>query len=357
MTPTGACLVGVFSFSRSPLFLPSKPPTFLCNDLNMDSAHEQRRLSEQGMAHLVHGLDNLRWNLSVQADLLALGDRVVPALVAYLLEPTGQFPEGRVLAAEILGRIGGEAALQGLTRALDPRRFEGLGPVLRLSEETAQDAVARQLGRIGQRRVIPALLHALQAHRLLGAAEALGRLRERDALPWLIQGLEDAFKRDRFAQILLEFGTLAVQPLVETLGHRRMRDGQELLPSLERRAAALRLLGLLGAGEAAAAARSALTESADTVRLEAALALVSLAEGDEALAAAPPLLAGLTHPHFLRRDECAEALIRLGPACAPLVHAALAEGTVMAGGEAIPLTANARHAALNVLERLNGARC
>jgi HEAT repeat protein len=323
----------------------------------MDPAHQPPPLSDTDLASLVRGLDNLRWNLSVQADLLAHGNRVVPALVAYILEPTGQFPEGRVLAAEVLGRIGGEAALEGLTRALDPRRFEGLSPVLRLAEETTQDAVARHLGRVGQQRAIPALLHALRVSRLLGAAEALGRLRERDALPWLIQGLEDAFKRDRFAQILLEFGAPAIRPLVETLDQRRLREGQELLPSLERRAAALRLLGLLEAREAVSAVRSALQDPADMVRLEAALALVSLAARDEALAAAPALLAGLTHPQFLRRDECAEALVRLGPACMPFVQQALAEGTVMIGGEAIPLTANARRAALDVLAHLEGARC
>lgn len=304
--------------------------------------HDER---DRELADLVRGLDNLQWNVQVQAEIMGLGERAVPALVQFLHEPTGQFPDGKVLAAEALGRLSSQAALDGLIAALDPRRLDQLTPVLRLSEETVQDAVARQLGRIGNRCAVPALIEALRHHHLIGAGEAL---------PWLVEGLEDAFKRPRLAGIIRGLGLAAIGPLIETLSKRRWYAEEELLPSLERRATALRLLGELAAKEALPYVREALTDPSDVVRMEAAVALGRLAEGDAGREAGHTLLAGLTHPDFLQRDRCVDALVRIGPAAIPFIERALAEGGVMVIGEAVPLTVNARLAALAALERLKG---
>lgn len=300
----------------------------------------------------MRGLDNLQWNLQVQADILRLGERAVPALVNFLNGPPSQFPHGRILAAEALGRVGGETAFQGLLHALTANLLETLKPVLRLSEEMVQDVVARQLARIGDRRAIPTLLEALRRYRSVGTAEALARFQERDALPWLVEGLEDAFKRDRLSQAILEMGWTAIPHLIDTLERRRMRGDEELLTSLERRAEALRLLGLLLAKEAVPAIRAALRDPYDTVRREAAVALVAVEEDNRVLEAVPALLAGLTHPDFLQRDRCADALVRIGSRCVALIERGLSEGGVMVGAEAIPLTLNARIAALAVLARI-----
>ncbi len=173
-------------------------------------------------------------------------------------------------------------------------------------------------------------------------------------MPWLVEGLEDAFKRGRFAQVILEMGSAAIPYLADTLHHRRLHNSEELLPSLERRAEALKLLGVLRAKEAEAAIRAALSDPSDVVRMEAALALASLEEGEEVLEAVPGLLAGLTHPDFLQRDRCAEALVHIGPPCVPLVEQAIAQGGVMVGTEAVPLTITARTEAIAMLERLKG---
>ncbi|HXF93960.1 MAG TPA: HEAT repeat domain-containing protein [Nitrospiraceae bacterium] len=309
---------------------------------------------DEDIEALVRGLDNLHWNLQVQADILRLGERAVPALARFLLGPPSQFPQGRVLAAEALGRIKGESAFHALLNALDPRRLVGLSPLLRLSEEDVQNAVARQLARIGDRRAIPALLDALRSQHLVSAAEALVRFHETAALPWMVEGLEDAFKRDRFAQAILDMGWAAIPPLIATLAQRRMYRDEELLPSIERRAEALRLLGLLYAKEAVAPMRDALCDRSDKVRTEAALALTVVEAGDAVLEAVPALLAGLTHPDFLQRDRCAEALARIGPRCVPLIEQALLHGVVSVAGDTVPLTVNARSAVLAVLERLKG---
>jgi HEAT repeat protein len=152
-----------------------------------------------------------------------------------------------------------------------------LEPVVRLSEETVQDAVARQLGRMGDRRAVPFLIESLRTSRLIGAAEALVRFHETTAIPWLIEELDDAFKRDRFSLALQDMGRAAVPFLVETLAWRCLRDGQELLPSLERRAKALELLAGFNAREAMTAMRTALEDPSSIVRMEAALAYVAVA--------------------------------------------------------------------------------
>lgn len=310
--------------------------------------------TDQEIEALVRGLDNLQWSFHVQIDILRLGQRTVPALVRFLLGPPNQFPEGRVFAAEALGRFKGEAAFQGLLKAINSQRFDGLSPILRLPEEDVQNAVARQLVRIGDRRAIPVLLDALRTHHLVGAAEALVEFQETAALPWLVEGLEDAFNRDRFSQAILDMGKTAIPSLIITLGQRRMHDDQELLPSIERRAEVLRLLGLLHAGEAVEPIRIALHDPYEKVRTEASLALVAVVEGDGVLDAVPALLAGLTHPNFLMRDRCADGLVRVGPQCIPLIEQALIYGCVTVLGETILLNVNARTAAIAVLDRLKG---
>ncbi|MCP9463497.1 MAG: HEAT repeat domain-containing protein [Nitrospira sp.] len=317
------------------------------------SSQNRSPLGEQAIDDLVRGLDNLRWNLEVQIQIFALGAHAVPALVRFLQQPPGQFPDGRVLAAEALGRVGGEAAFQGLLCALNPARLRDLEPVVRLSEEAVQDAVARELGRMGDRRAVPFLIDSLRTSRLIGAAEALVRFHEATAIPWLIEGLDDAFKRDRFALAIQEMGRAAVPFLVETLARRCLRDGQELLPSLERRAKALEILAGFNAREAMTAMRTALEDPSSIVRTEAALAYVAVAESrDDVLEAVPALLAGLTHPDFMRRDRCAEAIIRIGLPCLPLLRQAIVQGGVMVRGEAVPLTLNGRQDLLRIIERL-----
>lgn len=312
--------------------------------------------TDQEIEGLVRGLDNLQWSLHVQIDILRLGQRAVPALVRFLLGPPSQFPEGRVFAAEALGRFKGEAAFHGLLKAINSQRFDGLSPILRLPEEDVQNAVARQLVRIGDRRAIPVLLDALRTHHLVGAAEALVEFQETAALPWLVEGLEGAFYRTRFSQAILSMGRTALPSLITTLGQRRMHDDQELLPSIERRAEAFRLLGLLQAREAVDPIRIALHDPYEKVRTEAALALVAVEEGDGVLDAVPALLAGLAHPDFLMRDRCADALVRIGPRCAASIEQTLSHGCVAVVGETVPLTVKARAAAIGVLDRLNGDR-
>jgi HEAT repeat protein len=303
---------------------------------------------------LVQGLDNLCENLRIQRELLLIGQPAVPVLAGFLQGPPRQFPEGRVLAAEALAHIGGERPFQALLIALTSRRLEKLNPVLRLAEETVLNAVARELGRLTDRRAIPALLQAFQSHHLLDAAAALLTFRVTAALPYFVNALEDPFKRARLSEIILSFGSVATPFLLNSLRWRRFYGEEELLPSVERRAEALKILGRLRARESLPAIRAALQDSYSKVRLEAALAFAALKTADELLEAVPILVSGLTQPDFLECDRCAEALVIAGPGCVPLLSEALGRNSIVVGNDAIPLSLNARAAALRVLDSLRG---
>ncbi|MBI3810124.1 MAG: HEAT repeat domain-containing protein [Nitrospirae bacterium] len=260
------------------------------------------------MVDLVEGLDNLHGNLNVQARLIGLGQRAVPALVAFLNGPPSRFPDGRVLAAEALGAMRGEEAINGLIAILSANPLSRLSPVLRLSEETVRNAAARELSRIGDRRAIEPLLMALQENRPVGAAEALVAFGEERAIPFLVEGLEDAFKRDSLAEAILSFGQAAVPSLLESLQVRHTHAGTELLPSIERRTTILRWLGKLEMDAAVEPIISALDDEHASVRLEAAIAASRVVRDDRVERAIPILTEGLSHPDFLHRDRCRDAL-------------------------------------------------
>jgi HEAT repeat protein len=261
---------------------------------------------------LVEGLDNLHGNLNVQARLIGLGRRAVPSLAAFLNGPPSRFPDGRVLAAEALGALRGEEAINGLIATLSANPLSRLSPVLRLSEETVRNAAARELGRIRDRRAIEPLLVALRENHLVGAAEALVAFGEERAIPFLVEGLEDAFKRERLVEAIRSFGQAAVPYLIDGLKARRILDGTELRLSFERRAAILRLLGELEAHEAREDILAALDDEHASVRLEAAIAASRVVRDDRVERAIPVLAEGLSHRDFLRRERCCDALGEIG---------------------------------------------
>jgi HEAT repeat protein len=260
------------------------------------------------IVNLVQGLDNLHCNLQVQARLIGLGRQAVPALVAFLNGPPSQFPNGRVLAAEALGTLRGEEAINGLIAVMNANPLSQLSPTLRLSEEAVRNAAARELGRIGDRRAIEPLLRALREDRLQAAAEALTAFREERAIPLLIEGLEDAFKREAMAAAIRSFMEASIPYLLKGLKIRRFHEGFELLPSIERRSMILRLLGELEATSAIDAILAALIHERPAVRLEAAVAAAKLVKDERVRAAIPILKEGLNHPDFLHRNRCADAL-------------------------------------------------
>jgi len=166
---------------------------------------------------LVRRLDDLHETDRVAIRLIAEGQRVVPALVRFLLDGPRLLPQPRIVAAETLAAIGGDEARDGLIQALDLLDRPIDSPSLRLSEEAVANVAAASLVRFASAEVVPALRAAFRRHRLIGAAEALARIGDEDCVPDFVEALEDDFRRTRLFDVLERYGTLGVASVAAAL--------------------------------------------------------------------------------------------------------------------------------------------
>src|SRR6266540_3791230 len=260
---------------------------------------------------LVARLHNLHEIFRVQGEILLYGTAAVEPLAELLLSPPSTFPQPRVAAAECLGSLGTERAIDALLCVLDYNDLQTIGPVQRLAEETVRNAAARQLGRFPLPRVIDALLAALRQNHLIEAGIALAQIGETRAIPSLLECLEDDVKKEKATEALRRFGYAAVPLLQDALCHPRLVEGMEPPLSQERRARAAELLGALGADATIPALHDGLRDDSSRVRLECTLALVAL-RGTEAQEAGESLIVGLVDHDFLTQTCCEEALQTVG---------------------------------------------
>lgn len=260
---------------------------------------------------LVKALDDLQQNLDAQLQLIMMGEAAVEPLMEFLLSAPALHPEPRRLAAEALGAIGGERAIDGLIRTLTVNDVRDRDPAIRLAEEVVRNCAAEQLGRLGDRRAVGPLLDALDRFHLVGAAEALARLKEKRAIPLVIDRLEDPFIRERVSKALLTFGQEVQGPLIETLSVKRLVHGEESRGSQERRAEAVRLLGQMKSEKAVEPFVELLRDEAREVRLQAALALCDLVDDDAIEKALPILVNDAEGSDLTTQDRAFETLVRM----------------------------------------------
>lgn len=209
------------------------------------TASTPRTSTAPDLEALVRELDDLDGpSLSL---LISTGEPAVRPLTRVLLGPPRRDPLPRVVAAEVLGAIGGPLATQALIGALcrGPLRVDD--PALRSSEEVVRSAVARELARLGNRSAAGPLLYALRRFRLVDAGRALLRFGDARAIPYLVECLENEPTREAAAAVLLEFGAAAVAALTAGLTRREDQDGAETPGSKARRNACARLLAVIGA--------------------------------------------------------------------------------------------------------------
>ena len=268
---------------------------------------------------LVKKLDDLRQNLDAQLQLIMMGEDAVDPLIAFLLSAPMLHPQPRCLAAEALGAIGGQKAIDGLIRALTVNDVRDRDPTIRLAEEVVRNRAAEQLGRLGDCRAVEPLLEALARFHLVGAGEALAKLEEARAIPPMIERLEDPFSRERIGNALLTFGQEVQGALIETLSVKRLFRGEEARGSRERRAEAARLLGVLKSQKATDPLLELLDDGAPEVRLQAALALCDLLKTDDhriegALAV---LVRDLECGELATRDRVFDALVKMASRALP----------------------------------------
>ncbi|HXF75916.1 MAG TPA: hypothetical protein VNN13_07465, partial [Methylomirabilota bacterium] len=297
---------------------------------------------------LVGRLNNLHEIFRVQGEILACGEAAVEPLAALLLSGPSPFPEPRVAAAECLGAIGSEAAVAALIQVLDHYDLCALGPVQRFAEETVRNAAARKLGRFRAPRVADALLLSLRRDHLIGAGQALADLRDTRAIPYLIECLEDDYKKEKATEALRRFGQAAVPNLCDAVQKPRSVAGVEAPLSRERRCRAAELLGDLRAREAARALEIACDDETGEVRIACSVALTRLGQASPQVLC--QLIAGLEDADLLVRKTCEEALHEAGSKALTFVAAAAAGEPILIppGGEICP-SLSARLIAIKIL--------
>ena len=266
---------------------------------------------------LAAGLDDLSRNREALVLLILQGERAVPVLAEVLLGPPSSIPEPRCLAAEGLGAIGGGEAVSVLIRALTLHDIRRLDPVLRLAEEAVRNRAAEQLKKIGDPRAVEPLLYALAHEGVREAMGALARFKEERAILHIVRRLEDPCDRAAAADALLTFRRAAVPALFATLGERRPFPDDEAPVSIERRAEAGRLLGIVGDRSVVPPLCASLDDPAAAVQLEVGLALVVLTAGDAPDRALAVIARGLNHPSPPVMLRCMDALVASGDRSIP----------------------------------------
>lgn len=274
---------------------------------------------------LVKALDDLRQNLDAQLQLIMMGKDAVDPLVEFLLSAPTLHPQPRCLAAEALGAIGGQKAIDGLIRALTINNVSDRDPNIRLAEEVVRNCAAEQLGRLGDHGAVEPLLDGLERFHLVGAAEALAKLGEARAIPLMIDRLEDPFSIERIGSALLTLGQEVQGALIETLSVKRLFREEESRGSRERRAEAARLLGLLKSQKAVEPLMELLEDEAQEVRLQAALALCNLLNTDDHRIeqALPVLVRDSECGQLATRDRVFDALVKVASRALPHLLQAL----------------------------------
>jgi len=297
---------------------------------------------------LVARLNNLHEIFRVQGEILAYGEETVEPLAELLLSPPSTFSEPRVAAAECLGAIGGDKAVDALIRVLDYHDVETLGPVQRFAEDTVRNVAARRLARFASPKVCDSLLLALQHTHLIGAGQALAHLGDMRAIPYLIECLEDDVKKEKAMSALRRFGQAAVPYLCEAVEHPRFVEGVEPPLSQERRSRAAELLGNLKTREALPALNAGLHDESESVRIACSVALAGLGITTEQSLA--QLIAGLEDPDLLVRKNCEEALQRVGSEAVPfLTEVARAQAIHVPPDNEVRLSLNGRLVAIKLL--------
>ncbi len=193
---------------------------------------------------LIALLDNPQEEFWAESQLISQGEKCIESLRAFLsTTPRAQYRPW-IKAVDILiqiDKVGNKAFLEELL--LRPWNTPDDTPE-RLGEETFKDHIAFSLGSENPEEVQKTLLVAIQRFRSVGAALALARQREPEAIPFLLDMLEDDVRRERAARALIFYGDQALPHLSASLDTlTRLEGGGETPGSLLRRKKILEILG------------------------------------------------------------------------------------------------------------------
>ncbi len=239
-------------------------------------------------------------------EVVACGPRAIPALRTLLFErePSGLF-QTRCLAVEALARL---RAHEVLTDYLSREQMAS-DPVERLGDDAVINATAQALASVREQRVFELLLRLAQRPALTGVIRALGGFQRPEAIPTLINALEDDASRRVAEAALIGLGRRARSALVSSAKMPLPSRERESESSLRRRRSALKVLGEIGISQKLWPALRCLMHDPDAriSLLACELCLVSARVGERD-SAVLRLMALLPEVDWMLRDEVQNVL-------------------------------------------------
>jgi hypothetical protein len=173
------------------------------------------------------------------ARVVDCGDQAIPALrgVLFQREPSGLY-QARCRAVDALAALG---AHDVLIEFLETKR-KIADPIERLGEDAVVNAAALALADRRDKHLFELILRLANRACLAGVIGALGAYGRAEAIPALINALEEDTSRLTAEGALRKLGGLARAALLETVDQRLPLTGRESESSVRRRRSALRIL-------------------------------------------------------------------------------------------------------------------
>jgi hypothetical protein len=182
------------------------------------------------------------------AEVIACGEKAIPALhrILFEREPSGLF-QPRCRAIEALAGLGAHNVLIEFLQA--DRKIAD--PIEHLGEDAVINAAALALANVREQRVFGLLLRLAQRPALTGVIGALGAFRRTEAIPVLVDALEEDASRHTAETALWKLGQKARAALLRTVDLKLPSGERESESSVRRRRSALKLLAELDGSRAA----------------------------------------------------------------------------------------------------------
>jgi hypothetical protein len=241
-------------------------------------------------------------------EVIACGRQVIPDLRALLFarEPSGLF-QTRCRAVEALATLG---AYEVLTDYLSMERVAS-DPVECLGDDAVINAAAQAIATVREQHVFELLFRLAQRPGLTGVIRALGAFRRPEAIPVLIDALEDDASRQAAEVALKRLGRPVRSALVSSAKLRSPSSEHESESSLRRRRSTLRLLHEIGISQRIWPALRSLMHDTDAKVscLSCQLCLLN-ARAREKSNAVRRLIGLLPGSDWMLRDEIENVLIK-----------------------------------------------
>lgn len=226
---------------------------------------------QEGTNRLIRELGDPRRSNQALLALLARGDDAVPALAEFLRSSKpSSLPEPRLLAVEVLSILKGHEALRALIEVARETLAEIADPVVRFAEETVVSRAALALVEFpDEPHAREALFFLLREKPLIGVAEAFEKVKDRRAVPRLVEWLEEDFVAEPAQRAIVACGPSGVPALLRSLREKHEKYGTETGMSQRRRARIISILGELAAPASIEGLEDLLGDPIDAVRWNA----------------------------------------------------------------------------------------